>query len=180
VSKFQVSLIDADGTIFKKHKCWTQLDGHNANALTPEFLKTLETMEPNRFFEYVNREWYGNVNIVVTGRLPEHKDATLKRIHELFCQVESQKARWSFVSSKWDDKLPDDGTAYADYVQRKADTLSEIYTEWDNVLNNSNIPHEIRIYEDDKNVLSGVDPAPNLKTFLMNEGGTKAMPYGEK
>lgn len=176
MSKFQVSLLDADGTIFEKHKCWSQLDNNNENALTPEFIETLRGMSITPWFADNIHKWRGNVNIVVTGRLPEHKEVTMEAIHDAFL---GDKENWSFVSSKWDDTIKDNKAAYNDYVERKVDTLAELYCDWRNTLNSSGMEYEIRVYEDDENVLKYIK-RPGLKLFLMNEDGTKATPYGEK
>ena len=181
MSKFQVSLIDADKTMFVRNKMWDQLDNKNTNALTPEFLAMLRHLNPTPWFERNRAQWYGNVNVIVTGRLPEHKKDTMDRVHELFCEVESQKARWSFVSVKWDDTFSTREESYRDYVKRKSDRLSDFYQEWNTTLCVSNIPNTIHIYEDDKNVLEELSfLGKNASLFLMNEDGTKAMPYGEK
>jgi hypothetical protein len=181
MNKFQVSLLDADKTMFERNPMWDQLDNKNANALTPEFLAMLRYLKPTPWFERNRAQWYGNVNVIVTGRLPEHKKPTMERVHELFCEVDSQKARWSFVSVEWNDKLPTREESYHDYVKRKADRLSDLYQEWNTTLCVSNIAHEIHIYEDDKNVLEGLNfLGRSARLFLMNEDGTKATPYGEK
>lgn len=181
MSKFQVSLIDADKTMFVRDPMWDQLDNKKANAISEGFLSMLRHLQPTPWFLHHREHWYGNVNVIVTGRLPEHKKATMERVHELFCEVDSLKPRWSFVSVKWDGTFPTRKESYDDYVKRKADRLSDLYQEWNMVLCVSDIQHEIHIYEDDKNVLDGLSYlGKSARLFLMNEDGTKATPYGEK
>jgi len=179
MSKFQVSFIDADKTMFVRDPMWDQLDNKNANALSEEFLGMLRHLAPTPWFVKNRAGWYGDVNIIVTGRLPEHKDVTMERVYELFCEVDSLKKKWSFVSVKWDDTFPTRKESYDDYVKRKAETLVKLYHNWGVVLADSNVSYEIRVYEDDKNVLDEMGSNQHLKQFLMNEDGTKAMPYGE-
>jgi hypothetical protein len=167
----RINLIDVDGTLCKSIFNNDRLKNDNKNCLKEDFLKDLAEVVPyewwcpisDTYTVVVNgaerkplREselWGGQVCILVTGRLPVHEELTLKWFGKHCAGWEDAPAEVSFVSVPWDDTCTTREESYRKYVMEKGKMLEKQIVNWFCALRDSNIQHDIHVYEDDTNVL---------------------------
>jgi hypothetical protein len=116
----------------------------------------------------------GDVNVMVSGRGSELKDITL----QWWRQQSAAVPPMYYKGVDWDTKDASE-QRMLNYVERKRLVLKELLAKWGNALEASGIRFELRVYEDDKSVLSGTSSKWDefTKTYLV-ENGNPPQPYG--
>lgn len=96
-----------------------------------------------------------SMNIMVSGRGSELESITMDWWEA------NKAARWAGyipmyyrgVDWNYEDKHDQ---RMLDYIDRKRQALKDLLVKWGNALSASNIPFELRVYEDDESVLRGI------------------------
>jgi hypothetical protein len=115
--------------------------------------------------------WYGQVCILVTGRLPTHEQLTLDWFGAYCATYEDAPAEVSYVSVPWDDSCATREESYKKYVRQKYMKLLDIALAWCKTFNESGIEGECHVYEDDVNVLAALaDKQIGLDLHVVKDG----------
>lgn len=151
--KFRINFVDIDGCLGGPSP-FTNIENNNVVCMTPEFLKKLRTLPYYEWWDY--NTFDGEIVILVTGRLPDHQQVSVEWFAKRAGTWTIGPHEIAYVSTPWDDSKPSKEESYAAYVVSKASKLADLTSRWRRTLEASHIPADIRMYEDDKNVLNKV------------------------
>lgn len=167
---FVVNFIDVDGTLCPSIFYNLKKDNQDEASLSPEFMQKLRDIEPFLWTKYDNQYWWiGNVNIIITGRLEQHRAVTMEWIYKHFTYAKSGEYRFSFISVPFNNQLGDEKVSYRDYYTRKAGKLARLMLDWATTLASSHLEMRINVFEDDVHVLQELHSVEFMRNFRKDQ-----------
>lgn len=144
-----VNLWDMDGCLCPSIFDNNRLKNDNRNCLKFDFLRDLTAVRPYPWVEMSAPVVFNDVNVIVTGRLPEHRSITVDWFNR-----HAKRPPNDFFSVAWNDKLATRADSYQQYVRDKAERLMLLAMQFSHITSTVGIHTRVNVYEDDENVLS--------------------------
>ena len=180
-----VNVWDIDKTLADTAHVWDNnvLQNKNDNCRTPEFAEALYAAKP---FPWVreNKDLFQSIqpspfidgprwipprfNIIVTGRLQEHRELT-----RTWFGIHTMGDVHGYVSVPWDDRCTTREESHKRYVAAKVNKITDITESLIRVMWAINGTLFLSIYEDDEKVLAGLahlfsrQPASTSRCFYV-------------